>query len=183
MILSLLLVFRVAAFVADAEWEDAYALRLRNSEVCSLLRSTEFLARVMPGVLEIRPLTGEEYLYRTERSMPFAGVVRTDFRIRREEWPDGSVVFRTPIGQDANYMLLAFRCATGPDGRVILHARLRVRLSRYDATEIHPLAPLLGEAFISQQMERDLERTLETFAAQLDSALVNQVVSLKEVNP
>lgn len=170
-LLALLLLVRPDPFIADAEWRGEFPLGLRSLHVCSVIGSTEFLARTMPGVTEIRDLPEGEFLYRTERSMPFAGVVRTDFRIRRDEWTDSSVVFRTPSAEEANYMILALRFATEPGRGTVLHARLRVRLMRDDGAEIHPFAPLLGEAFISGQMERDLSETLRMFAVRISEAL------------
>lgn len=169
-LLALLLVVQPGSFIADAEWKEEYPVGQRSLYVRSVIGSTEFLARTMPGVTEILTLPGEEFLYRTERSMPFVGVVRTDFRIRREEWTDSSVVFRTPSVQEANYMVLSLSLATEPGRETVLHARLRVRLTRDDGAEIHPFAPLVGEAFISGQMERDIRQTLQTFARRINEA-------------
>lgn len=167
-LLAFIFVVRQGSFIADAEWEGEFPLGQRGRHGRSVIGSTEFLARTMPGVIEIRSLPEGEFLYRTERSMPFAGVVRTDFRIRREEWTDSSVVFRTPSAQEANYMVLALRLALDPVQGIVLHARLRIRLTRDDGAEIHPFAPLLGEAFISGQIENDIRRTLQIFAGQID---------------
>jgi hypothetical protein len=43
-------------------------------------------------------------------------------------------------------------------------SRLRVRLVRDSGTEIHLLAPVLGESFLSEQMEKDLRSMLEDFS-------------------
>jgi hypothetical protein len=168
--IAIVLLLRAGPFVADAECEDEFHLGERCLALRSQIGSTEFLARTMPGVTEIKTLPGGEFLYRTERSMPFAGSVRTDFRIRRDELTDSSVVFRTPSLQEANFMVLALRVVAEPGGGTVLHARLRVRLIRDDGADIHPLAPVLGEAFISRQMERDLRQTLETFAERISVA-------------
>ena len=64
-------------------------------------------------------------------------------------------------------MVLEFLCDAEPGGGCTLHARLRVRLTRDDASAIHPFAPILGAGFISERMERELEETLETLADRL----------------
>lgn len=65
-------------------------------------------------------------------------------------------------------MILALRISTGPEGEALLHARLRVRLIREDPADIHPFAPVLGEWFISGQMERDLKQILAAFAERVN---------------
>jgi hypothetical protein len=178
-LLALLLVLRPDPFIADAEWEDEFLLMPQSIKV---IGSTAFLAQTMPGVTEIRPLPGGQFLYRTERSMPFAGTVRTDFRIQREEWTDSSVVFRTPLIHDRNYMVLALRLATERGRGTVLHARLRVRLTRDDGADIHPLAPVLGEVFISGQMQADLRRTLQTFAERINASFPLRILPEPEAS-
>jgi hypothetical protein len=179
-LLALLLVVRSDPFIVDAEWRDEFTLGPRALYAGSVIGSTEFLARMMPGVTEIRSLPEGEFLYRTERSMPFAGVVRTDFRIRREEWTDSSVVFRTPSAQEANYMILSLRLAAERGRGTVMHVLLRVRLTREDGADIHPFAPVLGEAFMSGQMERELRLTVQTFAGRINAASPLWIVTGQE---
>ena len=68
-------------------------------------------------------------------------------------------------------MVLEFLCEKEPGGGCTLNVRLRVRLTREDASAIHPFAPLLGAGFISERMERELEETVETLAERLAGRL------------
>jgi len=116
----------------------------------------------MPGVVVIEERGSDRWLYRTERKMPFQNPVRTDFVITRSI--SGTVVFRTPEADAANWMSLRFETLERGAAETLVRVRARVRLVRDDGAAIHVFAPILGEAFISNRMEEDLESMLATFA-------------------
>jgi len=155
------------AFIVDAAAEVSFTVRAHPDTVRPRLADIGLLARYMPGVVEIRPTGGGEYLYRTEREIPFSGISRNDFRIARTPTQDGAVLYRTNDPQAQNWM--SYRLHSSPDGegKTRVDVRLRVRLVRESGTEIHVLAPVLGESFLSEQMERDLRKMLEEFAGRV----------------
>ena len=155
------------AFIADATAEVSFSLHAHPDTVRARLGDIGLLARNMPGVAEIRPLEGEEYLYRTEREIPFSGTSRNDFRIARTPAQDGDVLYRTNDPQAQNWMSYRLHPSSDGGGKTRVDVRLRVRLVRESGTEIHLLAPVLGESFISEQMERDLRKMLEEFAGRV----------------
>lgn len=152
------------AFIVDATAEVSFSLHAHPDTVRARLGDIGLLSANMPGVVEIRPLGGEEYLYRTEREIPFSGTSRNDFRIARTPTQDGAVLYRTTDPQAQNWMSYRLQPSSGGSGKTRVTVRLRVRLVRDSGTEIHVFAPVLGESFISEQMEKDLRAMLEEFA-------------------
>jgi hypothetical protein len=151
------------AFIVDAAAEVSFTVRAHPDSVRARLADIGLLARNMPGVVEIRPVEGGEYLYRTEREIPFSGTSRHDFRIARTAAQDGAVLYRTADPQAHNWMSYRLLPSSDGEGSTLVVVRLRVRLVRESGTEIHLLAPVLGESFISEQMEKDLRSVLEEF--------------------
>lgn len=160
--LSALLAAASGSFVADATAETAFIVRQTESVVLTRLRDIQTLRRTMPGVIAIEHQGNDRWLYRTERTMPFQDPVRTDFMLMRLAGP--VVVFQTPRPDAANWMSFRFEATALDNASTRIRVRARVRLVRDDGADIHLFAPLLGEAFISDRMEEDLEGMLATFA-------------------
>ena len=83
----------------------------------------------------------------------------------------GMLRIRTPDNAATNWMSFRFSVTPAGDQTTELAMTLRVRLVRENGTAIHLLAPLLGEEFLSEQMERDITAMLGTFAERLSDAL------------
>ena len=155
------------AFIVDATAEVSFLLHAHPDTVRARLGDIGLLARNMPGVVEIQSLGSKEYLYRTEREIPFSGTSHNDFPIARTPAQDGAVLYRTPDPHAQNWMSYRLHPSSGGEGKTRVDVRLRVRLVRKSGTEIHLLAPVLGESFLSEQMERDLRKMLEEFAGRV----------------
>lgn len=152
------------AFIVDAIAEVSFTLRIHPDTVRVRLADIGLLSRNMPGVVEIRDAGGNRYLYYTEREIPFSGTARNAFSIERTPTHDGTVLYRTADTQAQNWMSYRLSASPGGRGTTRVDLRLRVRLVRDSGTEIHLLAPALGESFISEQMEKDLRSMLEEFS-------------------
>lgn len=169
-LLLLGLVPQAGGFTLDATAVHTIELGLPVDSVRRLVRDIGLLERHMPGVVEIRPHPAGGYWYRTEREIPFSGTMRTDFHVISMEQDDGTVTFRTQGTDARNWMSFRFAPEARSGSTTLLALRLRVRLVRDHATEIHVLAPVLGEGFLSEQMERDLTAMLQLFAQRITRA-------------
>jgi carbon monoxide dehydrogenase subunit G len=150
-------------FIVDAVAEREVSIAVPVEHLRQCVADVELLRRHMPGVVAIQAIEPQRYSYRTQRDMPLSGTVTTDFVIERMMPNDSTVIYRTPDKNASNYMSFSF--ALRRDGmRTVAQIRLRVRLTRADAREIHLLAPLLGADFISDRMEEDLRSMLDEFA-------------------
>ena len=154
-------------FTLDATAYHDVELPLPADSVHSLIRRISTLETMMPGVVDITAQSGGWFLYRTEREIPFSGKMQTDFRIVNISGEDGSVTYRTPGTEAENWMSFRLAPAATGNGTTRLLLRLRVRLVRNHGTDIHLLAPLLGEGFLSKSMEDDLSAMLQIFAERL----------------
>lgn len=154
-------------FTLDATAHHEVGLPLPVDSVRALVGQISTLETMMPGVVDITAQSGGWFLYRTEREIPFSGKMQTDFRIVSIAGEDGSVTYRTPGTEAENWMSFRLAPTATGDGTTRLSLRMRVRLVRSQGTDIHLLAPLLGEGFLSKSMEDDLSAMLQVFADRL----------------
>jgi hypothetical protein len=150
-------------FVADAMAEKELLVGFSEQTVQDLLMDIRFLRRTMPGVVAIEGLPEGEWLYKTERPMPFSDPFRADFILKR--FVNQAVTYQTPNPGAPNWMSFRFETSAAGNNQTAIRIRLRVRLMRDDGSAIHLLAPLLGEAFISERMQNDFEEMLDAFAS------------------
>jgi len=154
-------------FVLDATAHHDVELPLPADSVRAIVRQISTLQTFMPGVVDIADQGEGWFLYRTERDIPFSEPMRADFRVVRVEGQDGSVTWRTPGTEAANWMSYRLEAVAKGSAITRLLLRMRVRLVRSEGTQIHLLAPLLGEDYLSKRMEDDLHAMLKIFADRL----------------
>ncbi len=150
-------------FTVDASASVTYEVAIPRQELGTYLDDIGLFARNMPGVVAVEPIGTQRYLYRTERSIPLSTPMRTDFEVCRATEGDSLTIYRSTNDQSSNYM--ECRVLIRPEGasQTSIGIHLRVRLIREHASDIHWLAPLLGETLISRQMSLDLEDMLHEF--------------------
>lgn len=162
-IISMLLSVTNTPFIADATAEREFIVNRPESIVRSQIEDIQILWRNMPGVVAITEHGEGRWLYQTEREMPFSDPVRTDFVLVRAGNP--GVTFQTPEPAASNWMSFRLETKSLADNRTLVKVRTRVRLVREEGGSIHVFAPLLGESFISDRMEDDLDRMLGIFGS------------------
>jgi hypothetical protein len=162
LIAMLFLLVAKEPFIADAIAEKELLVAASEQTVRDLLMDIHFLRRTMPGVVAIEDLPQGEWLYKTERPIPFSDPFKADFTLKR--FLNQAVTYQTLDPGSPNWMSFRFETRTAGNNQTTIRIRLRVRLVRDDGSAIHLLAPLLGEAFISERMQDDFEEMLDTFA-------------------
>jgi hypothetical protein len=175
MLLSALLVILTISgeqFVVDATASRSFTFTVPADSLRRTFGDIGLLRRHMPGVVAIESEGQRGFLYRTERQMPFSEPVRTDFRIERVTSNDTMIYYRTPDPEADNYMSLRLTLVDISPGSATIRVQLRVRLVRDDGADIHVLAPVLGQDFISDRMAEDLDATVTLFGARWSEELM-----------
>jgi hypothetical protein len=151
------------AFVVQAGGGTSYDVALSREALRTYVDDVGLFRRNMPGVVAVTPVGPETYLYQTEKDLPLAGTMKTDFVIQKRTVGDSLTIYESLDTLDANYMYcqVLIRPA-GPDTTTIEIA-LRLKLTRESGGDVHWLAPLLGAGFISKEMSKDIASMLEEF--------------------
>jgi hypothetical protein len=171
----LLLLLTSDTFVADASAEASYIVNISREALRGYVDDVGLFERNMPGVVGVTALGDESYLYRTEKDIPLKGAMRVDFHIRKFILSDTLTVYRSVDVNDKNYMSCRVALQPYDATRTSITISLRVRMERENPAEIHWLAPVLGEQFISDRMTEDIEVMLEEFIANSNRELYTRI--------
>jgi len=150
-------------FVVDASAQATYNVSLSREQLRTYVDDIGLFARNMPGVVAVKPLTDSTYLYQTEKDIPLSGAMKTDFVIHKTVVGDSVTTYLSRDSGDPNFMSCRVILRTFDATTTTIEIKLRVRLSRENASEVHWLAPVLGEEFISRQMTKDMDDMLQEF--------------------
>ena len=167
-------------FTLDASGSGGVTLAMPPDSARALFREISVLERFMPGVAGISAREDGSFNYLTVREIPFSGEMRTDFIVRCTVDAAGSVTYQSPDSAARNWMRFRFTFAAADHDMTDVRMSLRVRLVREGGTEIHLLAPVLGEEFLSERMESDITDMLGTFVERLEDAAPGQLAGRKE---
>ena len=174
-LVALLLLINGDRFVAEATAEANYTVNLSRQALAGYVDDIGLFERNMPGVVSVTPLGEERYVYLTEKDLPLAGTMRTEFRIEKITEGDSTTVYRSVDSTAENYMYTRVVITPTSPSASRMRILVQLRLSRENASEVHWMAPLMGEEFISYQMTKDLQSMLETFVEQSTKDLYDRV--------
>ena len=164
-------------FIVDASSEASYSVAVPRSILRAYVDDVDLLSGNMPGVVEITSLGNNRFRYQTEKALPLARPLKTEFVIRKTMQGDSLAVYRSETMVDPNYMSCKVRLIPQGESRTLITISLRVRLSRQNPADVHWLAPILGEDFISDKMRGDLEEMLKEFVERSTRELNQGVVA------
>ena len=150
-------------FVVDASKEISYDVGISRESLREYVDDIGLFARNMPGVVGVTPAGTDTYLYKTAKEIPLSGRLETDFLIRKSTEGDSVTIYRSTNDRDDNYMSCRVEIRTVDECHTNIAIRLRIRLTRENASEVHWLAPILGARFIESRMDDDLEEMLKEF--------------------
>ena len=174
-ILLFLFLLNDSPFIVDVTTTTSYKVEISREEMRGFVDDIGLFARHMPGVVSVKPLGENTFLYQTEKQIPLAGKMRTDFLIGKSVIGDSLTLYRSLSIDDPNYMSCAVTIKPETENTTSIHIKLRLRLSRDAGSEVHWLAPVLGESFIEARMREDMESMLETFVASSNRELYSSL--------
>jgi hypothetical protein len=158
-------------FVVGADASTSYTVDLSRDALREYIDDIGLFQRNMPGVVGVTPLGGMRYLYQTEKQVPLAAAIKTDFVIAKSVASDSVTVYESVNPDDLNYMFCRVVIRPLDSLRTMIHIVLRLKLTRESASEIHWLAPVLGSDFMSDQMSDDLNDMLQVFVQRSNQEL------------
>jgi carbon monoxide dehydrogenase subunit G len=174
----LLFVGNSGLFTVEASASTSYTVAVSREALRTYVDDIGLFARNMPGVVAVTPIGNGRYLYQTEKSIPLSKPLKTDFLITKESVGDSLTIYRSVNTDDHSFMMCRVGIRPHGEDSTTIEIQLRVRLSRENASEVHWLAPILGEAFISEQMTKDMDDMLREFVEKSNEELYNHLKPL-----
>jgi hypothetical protein len=163
--LSLILLFlnTPEPFIVDASTEATYVVQIARPALKLFVDDIGLFARHMPGVVEVKPVGENRYLYRTEKDVALRSAMKVDFLIGKQVYGDTLTVYRSLSPSDENYMSCSVYLHPDGENTTKIRIKLRIRMSRTNPMEVHWMAPIVGAGFISDRMKEDLDEMLASF--------------------
>lgn len=181
MLISILLLSN-DQFVVDARTSTTYTVELSRDALRGFVDDIGLFERHMPGVIGVKPMGNQTYLYQTEKEIPLAGTMSTNFLIKKIVVGDSMTVYQSVDIKDQNYMFCSVKISPRSTTTTDIHISLRLRLSRDAGSQIHWLAPVFGEGFIEDRMKSDMDKMLEAFIVNSNKELYAQLGNRVSLN-
>lgn len=177
MVIALLLTLLNSSdlFTVDASASISYHVEVSREALRGYVDDIGLFERNMPGVVGVTAQGNGQYLYQTEKQVPLAGALATDFLIQKYVDSDSVTSYRSVDEADNNFMACRVVIKPVEEDRSSITISLRVRLRRENPSEIHWLAPILGQEFISRQMTKDLVDMLDEFVERSNNELYERL--------
>jgi hypothetical protein len=174
-LLLFLFFFSNDAFVVNASTSASYVVDLPRESLRSYVDDIGLFARNMPGVVSVTPSGENRFLYQTEKKIPLAGTMTTDFLIQKSVVGDSVTIYESVDAGDPNYMHCSVMIRPETEWTTSIHITLKLRLSRESGSDIHWLAPVLGASFIEARMKEDMEGMMESFIENSNKELYSRL--------
>ncbi len=159
-----------ASFTISAEVERSAVIGSDESTVMNYIGNVDDYAKDFPNVISVKHSSGGsiELVYRVES--PLASPFDITFLLtERSEIPDKLILESMTLEPDYFYSSTSFK-NTGPT-QTSVSIHLKVRITREKASDIHFMAGILGEDYISARMKEKLGSGLETFLSNVQNEL------------
>lgn len=171
--LILPLLYSLLSFTIQASTEQSVLIPLPAAAVSAFYADLGVYSRYFPGIIDTRRLSATESLWIYEMDPPLAPAKRMTLRLVQHNDSEHSVVFRT--ADDAGDFMLC-RATVQPlsDRETKLTVALQLRLTRESGSDFHFLAPVLGQDFISGEMQKQVTADLEQFLRKTKDVLLRQ---------
>ena len=175
-LLIFLCLFGENAFVVNASTTASYVVELPRESLRQYVDDIGLFARNMPGVVAVTPVGEGRFLYQTEKEIPLSGKMTTDFLIQKSVVGDSVTVYHSVKADDPNFMRCSVTIRPEAENSTSIHISLTLRLQRDGGSEIHWLAPILGESFIEARMKEDMEEMMESFIESSNKELYSRLL-------
>jgi hypothetical protein len=167
-------------FLLDAAVSQIYDVPMPKEALMAFLSQAKTFEDYMPSIRKVEHVgTGTDsvanYEWHYDIEMPLAPtlpiVIETVYQHQ------GAVVSHHTLDDDApNWMKCSMTFEDSPENtaNTYLNMSLHIRLRRTSGADLHPLGLLMGEAFMSRQMQNKMEEIANTFVQKSVNALAEQ---------
>jgi hypothetical protein len=151
-----------AEFTVSAEVTRSAVFKAEMKTVADYFRNVKVFEKNFPGVISVQELGGGESKWVYEVDAPLSSPVRMPFILKEVVSTDDYIVFETKKSEP-DYFRSSARIITLGENETRLSITIKIKMVRESGSDVHFMAPLLGEKFISKEMKKDITEALETF--------------------
>ena len=165
-LLSFLLIRHVnsetASFTVSAEVEKSSVVDLPRDFVRNYIKDLSIFPKYFPDIVSVKPLndTESEWIYAVDA--PLAPIYYVTFILVEKQSTPG-IMFLEAKDTLPDYLYCKAVFDSLGESSTNVSINFKIKMTRENASDVHFLASLLGENFISARMKDKLDSDLETF--------------------
>jgi hypothetical protein len=150
------------SFTMSAEVERTASVNLDKDFIASYIKNLDIYPKFFPNIVSVSKLNEKdsEWLYRVEA--PLASPYNLTFLLE-DKSPAGDTLLFESKDKTWDYLYCRGILSQVSEKKTKIAFVFKISMTREKASDIHFLAGILGEKFLSEQMKEKLEGDLETF--------------------
>lgn len=151
-----------AEFTVSAEVTNGAVFKADMVRISEYFRDIKVFQRNFPGIVSVKDLGGKESEWVYEIDAPLASPVRMPFILVEKVSSEDYIVFETKT-KTPDFFKCTARMVSMGENETRLSITIKIKMVRESGSDVHFMAPILGEKFISKEMKKDLTKALATF--------------------
>jgi hypothetical protein len=149
-------------FTIYAEVEKSQIINLPYDYLDLKLRDLSIYQKYYPGMIDVKRIDNKRTSWTYEIDMPLSKNYKTTY-ILEERSPQKGVLIYETLNNSNDYMFCQASLTQIDINKTELKIKMIIKTVREKGSDIHFLAPLLGQNFISKKMQDKLEEDMNIF--------------------
>ncbi len=156
------LIAETGTFTISAEVEKSSVVDLPKDFVREYIKELNIFPKYFPDIVSVKTLNDKESEWVYAVDAPLASTYYLTFiLVEKESTP--SVMFLESKDLEPDYLFCKAVFDSLGESSTNVSIVFKIKMTRENASDVHFMAGLLGEGFISSQMQNKLDGDLETF--------------------
>jgi hypothetical protein len=151
-----------ADFTVSADVTNGAVFKANISRVTEYFKDISVFQRNFPGIISVKKLGDKESEWVYEIDAPLASPVRMPFILVETISADDYMVFESKT-KTPDFFRCSTRMVQLGEEETRISITIKLKMVRESGSDVHFMAPILGEKFISKEMKKDLANALSTF--------------------
>lgn len=157
-------------FTISAEVTKSRTINLSRDIIIAFVDDLSIYPKYFPNIISVRTAGDNKSEWVYEIDPPMASAYQVTFVLKKKVLDEEQFLYEsTSDSKDYLYSRVKFSSLSEKKTRISL--QFKIRMTRESAADVHFMAPILGEKFISSQMQKDLSKDLDTFIKRVTDEL------------
>lgn len=164
-IFNLLIALKLTAddgFTVSANVKKSIVFDLEINKVSEYMKDISVFKKNFPGIISVKKTGEKESEWTYEVDAPLSSPMRMTFLLVEKSNSENDIVYESK-NPKPDY----FRCNAvlkeAVNNTTKMSVSIKISMSRESGNDVHFLAPILGEKFISKQMKKQISENLGIF--------------------
>ena len=149
-------------FKVSASVKKSITFSSNIDRVSAYMKNLDVYKKNFPGIVNVKKLEDRQSEWTYEIDAPLSSPMQMSFVLVEKSFSDYFIIY-----ESKNSATDYFRCAAvlepASENSTVITISISIRMKRESGSDVHFLAPVLGEKFISKEMRKQIEKNLTSF--------------------